>query len=326
MNTHTQQDSPFHAGEQALQTHIGKRERMEVFGRKMIRDHMPDQHREFYAQLPFLVAGSVDPHGNPWATLLTGQPGFVTSSDAQMLRIEADARTGDPVIDAITDGVPMGFLGIELPTRRRNRVNGRVVSSDDASFHIHVDQAFGNCPQYIQSRSLEWMPGDFSMPKVEAFADLPQSASTLIAHADTFFVASAAPTTDNPATQGVDVSHRGGQPGFVRVQGNTLTIPDFKGNNHFNTLGNFVLNPKAGLVFADFDSGDLLQVTGTVTLLAEDDPQVAAFAGAQRAWQVAVTQGQWLRGALPFRFGQVDYAPRLEHTGTWQTPATPGNG
>ena len=64
--------SPWHAGEIEMQARIGVSERMEVLGRRVIRDHMPDQHRSFYEQLPFMVYGAVDADGKPWASLLEG--------------------------------------------------------------------------------------------------------------------------------------------------------------------------------------------------------------------------------------------------------------
>ena len=317
MHTQTASKSPFHAGEQALQSAIGKRERMEAFGQKVIRDHMPDQHREFYTQLPFLVLGSVDTDQNPWATLVTGETGFVHSPDAQTLQVSATTKPGDRATSALSRGAPIGCLGIELHTRRRNRVNGRIRSLDAEGFTMEVDQAFGNCPQYIQARSLAFVDQPQVNLDAETFTNLPQSATSMIQGADTFFVASAVPAEANPEVEGVDVSHRGGRPGFVRVKGNTLTIPDFRGNNHFNTLGNFVINPKAGLVFPDFASGNLLQLTGTVTLLDDTHPDVEHFVGAERAWQVEVTQGQWLYGALPFSFGPPEVSPRNAQTGVW---------
>ena len=42
----------------------------------------------------------------------------------------------------------------------------------------------------------------------------------------------------------MDISHRGGRPGFVRVDGDVLTIPDFRGNRYFNTLSNLLLEQR----------------------------------------------------------------------------------
>ncbi|MEX5612780.1 FAD-binding oxidoreductase, partial [Pseudomonas protegens] len=68
--------SPWHAGERQLQARAGVAERMEAFGTKVIRQAMPDQHRQFYGQLPFILVGAVDAQGNPWASILEGPPGF----------------------------------------------------------------------------------------------------------------------------------------------------------------------------------------------------------------------------------------------------------
>jgi len=116
--------SPWHAGEKRLQEQAGVAERMEVFGQKVIRDYMPDQHRDFYRQLPFLVTGAVDAHGKPWATLLEGPEGFVSSPDPQQLLIDAALVSDDPATPGLVAGGAIGLLGIELHSRRRNRIMG----------------------------------------------------------------------------------------------------------------------------------------------------------------------------------------------------------
>jgi predicted pyridoxine 5'-phosphate oxidase superfamily flavin-nucleotide-binding protein len=69
-------DSPFHEGEREIQERLGIRDKMETFGRRVIREHLPDQHREFYASLPFVLVGTVDGRGRPWASIVAGPPGF----------------------------------------------------------------------------------------------------------------------------------------------------------------------------------------------------------------------------------------------------------
>lgn len=310
--------SPFHAGEREIQSRVGKREKMEGFGRRMIRSFMPDQHREFYAQLPFLVVGSVDGAGWPWASIVPGRPGFLASPDAETLKVSAGAIPGDPLQGTIAEGTPLGLLGIEVPTRRRNRMNGRVSGTASTGFTVSVDQAFGNCPQYIQTRSVEFIrePGT-GTPQVDRLRTLNDKARSLITNADTFFVSSYVRPADDPASEGVDVSHRGGRPGFVKVEGDTLTVPDYAGNNHYNTLGNFLINPRAGLTFVDFSTGDLLMLSGTAEILWEDDPEVKAFAGAERGWRVTLDHGIHLQDALPFRSELKESSPANLATGTW---------
>ena len=138
--------TPWHEGERAMQTRAGVRERMEAFGTRVLRDQMPDQHRDFFAQLPFLVVGSLDTASQPWASVLAAPPGFAHSPDPRRLRIDALPADGDPLAQTLAPAAAIGLLGIEPHTRRRNRMNGRVASVDGAGFSVDVQQSFGNCP------------------------------------------------------------------------------------------------------------------------------------------------------------------------------------
>lgn len=309
--------SPFHAGEQALQARFGKREEIESLGRQMIRDHMPDQHRRFYAQLPFLIAGSIDGEGFPWASIIEGKPGFLQSPDPATLSITGSPRAGDPLHQAWRAGDDLGLLGIDLATRRRNRLNVRVKHADDGHLTLEVDQAFGNCPQYIQTRTLRAADAPARQSEPVSFTALDDRAAAMIRSADTLFVASFAGDQIEGRAGGVDVSHRGGRPGFVKVDGDRLTIPDYAGNFHFNTFGNFLLNPKAGLLFVDFETGDVLMLTGRVELIW-DGPEVTSFRGAERAWSFTLDHGLLFENTLAWRFAFEDYSPNTLLTGDWQ--------
>ena len=312
MSTHT---PTFHAGEVAMQRAAGVHERLNELGPRVIRDHMPDQHREFFEQLPMLLVGSVDAQQRPWASMLAGLPGFIGTPDAQHVRVDALPADSDPMRAQMRVGAELGLLGIELQTRRRNRVNGSVVAIDAHGFELRVDQSFGNCPQYIQARAPQWVgePAAQAASRREG-ARLSATAARLVAQADTLFIASAAPG------HGADVSHRGGKPGFVRVEaganGSVLTVPDFRGNLFFNTLGNIVAHPRAGLLFVDHSSGELLQLTGRAGVIT-DSPQVEAFAGAQRLLRIEVDEGVWAARTLPLRWSAPQFAPQLAATGHW---------
>ncbi|WP_417700701.1 pyridoxamine 5'-phosphate oxidase family protein [Pseudophaeobacter sp.] len=296
--------SPFHAGEQALQRANGSRDRIEMFGRRAIRPYLPDQHRAFFAQLPFVAVAAVDSDGRPWASLFPGPPGFVHAPDAYHLDLALHGAAADPVRQALHPGAAIGLLGIEMHSRRRNRLNGRIKSLNAKQLRLRVDQSFGNCPKYIRHRQLS--PSrpttDRRTARVSArFTQLDGAVRDQIAAADVFFVASAIKAQDNPVIQGVDVSHRGGPVGFVTINGNSLIIPDYRGNNYFNTLGNFLLNPRAGLVFPDFDSGALLQLTGRTALLTQDSPELHGVDDAVGGWRFTLDEGLRLQDALPFR-------------------------
>jgi predicted pyridoxine 5'-phosphate oxidase superfamily flavin-nucleotide-binding protein len=305
--------STWHAGEREAQTRAGTAERMAEIGTKVVRDFMPDQHRAFFEQLPFVVMGSLDAEHRPWASILAGMPGFASSPHPRRLEIEANPVPGDPLADALQVGAPLGILGIELPTRRRNRMNGPIVARDEAGFAVHVRESFGNCPQYIQRRDYT----AFVPEKVlsEPFSGLPEEAAALVRHADTMFVASAAPREDGKFS--VDVSHRGGQPAFLGIDSSgAIVVPDFRGNGFFQTIGNLLAFPRAGLLIPDFASGDLLQITGDAEIVW-DGTEVAAYSGAERLWKIMPRTGRWLRGAFPLRFGEAELSPRSLAVGVY---------
>ena len=122
--------------------------------RRLIRDFLPDEHRDFYARLPFLVLGTVDAEGSPAASIVSGKPGFVSSPHPKALRFSIDFSSAMPAVKALVSGADVGILGIDLATRRRNRLNGVVSAIRDDEIEIEIVQAYGNCPKYISVR--EW--------------------------------------------------------------------------------------------------------------------------------------------------------------------------
>lgn len=299
-------DQPFHPGEVAVQSRLGVAERMDEIGRKVVRDHMPEQHQRFYEQLPLMLAGSVDGAGRPWATVLVGQPGFVQAPDAWHLTFAAQSIPGDPAAAGMAVGAPLGLLGIELHTRRRNRVNGELVAAGPEGLRLRVRQTVGNCPQHIQGREIEWVrdAADTRPRAVERVDELGGDAAWLIAAADTLFVATHA------GAHGADVSHRGGPAGFVvQKDERTLLVPDYSGNRMFMTLGNLQADGRAGLLFIDFERGDLLTLTGRAEIVW-DGPDLAALDNAERGWRFQLDEGFWLRETLPLRWRFRDWAPQ----------------
>jgi len=303
--------TPWHEGERAVQRRLGFAEHAEARGVN-IRDFMPEQHRAFFAQLPFAVLGALDPVGNPWATVLTGEPGFLSSPNPRILHIGAYPQDGDPAASGILPGARIGLLGIELSTRRRNRMNGRVIDIDVSGFTVMVEQSFGNCPQYIQRRDYGRRRRR-AFPEAEPLAFGDAWAMSLVAAADTAFVASSTPPGTAQAGGGVDVSHRGGRPGFIRAgEDGAFEIPDYRGNRFFNTLGNLLAYPRAGLLIVDFASGDVLQMTGTAEIVW--DGPLGAAPAAERLWRLKPVRMLRLRGAFPFEFGSPEFSPLLAAT------------
>ncbi|AXA53306.1 pyridoxamine 5'-phosphate oxidase family protein [Pseudomonas thivervalensis] len=312
-------NSPWHEGELTLQRSVGAVDMMASVGqRQLARTWMPDQHREFYAQLPFVVLGAVDHQGDVWVTLRVGQPGFMNSPDPQTLHINLEPEPNDPAQEGMGEGDAIGMLGIELHTRRRNRMNGVVRRQLVPGLEIAVSQAYGNCPRYINLRQYQFVDAQAVAPRQLTVSD--PLVRRLVTAADSFYIAT---YVVRDGERQVDASHRGGKPGFVRMdEDGSLTIPDFSGNLFFNTLGNILLNPRAGLVFVDFQSGDLLQMSGSAQVLL-DDPEISAFQGAERLLRFTPQRIVHRPAAIALRWKDQDEgdSPNSLMTGSWEQAA-----
>ena len=278
-----------HPGEIEMQRRRGV---LEAGGRvaAMIRDTIPPVAARFVEQQPFAAAAVLDGEQRPWAALWPGRPGFLRVLDERTVGVPSasfDALTREKMAPG-----SMGLLAIELSTRRRMRLNGRASPADEGLV-IEADEVFSNCPKYIQKRDLEWQGATPTTPTRGLGLDDRQRQQ--IAAADTLFLATIHPE------RGADASHRGGEPGFVRwLDEKTLEFPDYAGNNLFNTLGNLVLEPRVGLLFVDFESGDLLQLTGTAAVI-DEDPETSSHPGSAGTL-VRIEIEEWLeqRRAMPW--------------------------
>ncbi len=292
-------DSPYHEGERAIQQRAGVRAQARRLGR-IISTDIPARGRDLLADQPFVVAGWRDRNGHVWASWLIGKPGLLHEENNR-LHVQTDPPPGDPLAEHLRDGMWMGLLAIDLQTRERLRINGRLQTAN-TGFVVEPYEVYPNCPKYIQRRLLRTIDG--------APPGRPQRSTTLtdaqqawIAGADTFFIASLHPDT------GADVSHRGGDPGFVTVESDRrIWWPDYPGNNMFNTLGNIEAHPPVGLLFVDFDGGTLLQISGTGRVVWEDD-RLAAMEEAERLVEVEISAVRETPGANPLRWDLDAYSP-----------------
>lgn len=308
--------SPFHRGERAVQERFGLHEKMEHIGRKVIRPYMIEQHQAFFEQLPTIFLGWQDRDGWPWASVLTGEPGFLDASEATVLRINALPAPDDPLFEYLRAGEKLGSLGLQFETRRRNRLNGSVGKVDEDGFEINVEQSFGNCPQYIQTRDIASIAeATATKARVRQFVQLSADDIALVQGADTLLIATSAGASDGSASEGADVSHRGGKSGFVRIaEDGAIEFPDYAGNRQFATLGNIELTGKAGLLFIDFKKGDLLRLTGEAEIVWSG-AAVEACPGAERLVRLHPRHGVRVIGGMPIDWQFGEFSPFLDRLG-----------
>ncbi|MFC1432186.1 pyridoxamine 5'-phosphate oxidase family protein [Streptacidiphilus sp. N1-3] len=287
----------YHSGERAAQALAGETERADHLGRSF-RDTVPAVAAEFLAQRQLLVVGAADGAGRMWATALAGEPGFLSVPDERSVRVAAAPHPDDPLRETLRGraAVPIGTIALEPATRRRMRVNG-TARADELGFVLHTEQVFANCPKYIQKRrpvpaAPNPAPTSGPGPARRAVA-LTTVQRLTVSTADTFFLA----TADGEGRP--DASHRGGNPGFVESLSPTaLRWREYPGNGAFMTLGNLEQNPRAGLLFPDWESGGLLLLTGE-----------ARTDWADRSVTFELTAAVELPGALPLRWTEPEYSP-----------------
>ena len=263
------QASPYHAGELAIQQLAGESAIAQRNGR-VIGDTIPVRAIPFLSEQCWLVAASVDDGGAPWASILFGQPGFV-SADRQGALVSLDvsqmyADRNDLFRSNIQTDGRAGLLAMDLLHRRRLRVNGRVRNGATGRLVVDVEEAYPNCPKYIRPRQFvgEVVAGSRGAKAlVRTSESLHQDHREMVRAADTAFLASVNGVSEGEFSGRIDVSHRGGAPGFIDVaDGTTLAIPDYRGNSMFNTLGNVQRNPVVGVTVFDFRTGRTIQVSG----------------------------------------------------------------
>jgi predicted pyridoxine 5'-phosphate oxidase superfamily flavin-nucleotide-binding protein len=299
-------DALFHQGELTLQAQVGSRERLAETAHRLIRPALTEKHQDFFRHLPMVFIGAADRQGRVWASVRFGAGGFVQAPEADSLSLGGQMLADDPLAGSLTAGQRIALLGLVAQIRRRNRVNGLITQADGDSLTLAVEQSYGNCAKYIHPRTVELVPDLAEAAAQDAIpftAALCPQAQQMIATADTFFIASLHPQEQAAGrSQGADVSHRGGAPGFVRLlDSQTLMIPDYSGNQYFNTLGNIVLNPSVGLLFIDYQTAGLLWVSGQAEVI--DEPtEVAAYPGAERLLRVTVQACRRAQAPLPLRW------------------------
>jgi hypothetical protein len=250
-------DVGFHDGELAVQRRAGTAEEAARLSPMLDPAELRGGIAAFLAGRTFAVITARDAGGRLWTSPLSGPPGFLKAVAPTTLAVRARLPEGDP-LHGLPAGQQVGLVVVEFAARRRVRVNGTLAAAYGDVLVIEVEQAYGNCPQYIHQRLLAPVsPGLASEGDVRRDTALSPADAELIRAADTFFLG-----TTNPE-RGSDTSHRGGRPGFVRVDGGRLWWRDYPGNNLFNSFGNLAVNPEAALLFADFDTGRTLHLTGT---------------------------------------------------------------
>lgn len=275
----------YHEHERVVQRRAGEEGIAQRNGR-VIADSIPAGAIPFLAKQRYALLASVDRQKMPWASLVTGPSGFMradpTGSQVELTIDQLPSDEHEILYTNIRHDDRVGGLAIELASRRRLRFNGRMHEIRPGGYQVAIAEAYPNCPKYIQRRHVTGRgPQTAAGQSLQTGSTLDEPARALIANADTLFVASMNPSG------GLDMSHRGGHPGFVAVHDNgDLTIPDYPGNSMFNTLGNILAHPRVGVLFINFKTSELTQISGEASIDFDVPDAQDITAGTGRMWTI----------------------------------------
>lgn len=278
----------FHSGEIEIQNQAGEQEVAALTGR-IIQKTINSRAADFISGQSFVVVASLDEEFYPWASFLWGSKGLVSVKTPKSILIHKDKMLQTPSNEFrnnLTKNTEVASLFIDFRSKKRHRVNGTMTENMD-SLSLCVEESYPNCPRYIQSKET---PGvkktdcfDESRKTTEHGTKLDAGHREMIRGADTFFVATFR------SGSGMDISHRGGEKGFVQIMENgVLRVPDYQGNGMFNTLGNMHVHPRAGLLFFDFEQGELLQLIGETEIHFNRVDTYERTGGTNRIWDFRI--------------------------------------
>ena len=215
-------------------------------------------------------------------------------------------------------------------TRKRVKTAGRMIAGTIKDVEVEVEgsenreqtqlqlvtkieQSLGNCPKYLNQYEIR--PALLDPELVSKGSSLSEEGKALISKSDMFFLSTS--TEDD-----MDVNHRGGPPGFVRIiSPTTLAYPEYSGNRLYQSLGNLILDPKIGLVFPDYETGDVLYITSTTEILTGTDAS-ALLPGSNLAVKITIEECRYVKTGLPFRGTKKTPSP---YNPLVRTLATEGN-
>ncbi|KAF4553012.1 Hypothetical protein D9617_8g050250 [Elsinoe fawcettii] len=275
-------------------------------------------------RMPLLAIGTLDKDDRPWTTLWGGEKGLSQSLGGGMMGVRTPVPSElDPVVEILVGGKADGEvvkeegqgrlisgLIIDLETRKRVKLAGRMIAgalaaqeNDNENVHegllqlvVKVDESLGNCPKYLNKKAIS--PAHPAPRLISDTPTLHPKAVDLIHKSDLFFLSTTHSQFD------MDTNHRGGPPGFVRILTNkdkaVIVYPEYSGNRLYQSLGNMMTNPKAGICFPDFATGDCLYVTGTTEILVGKDA-ASVIAKSNLAVKVTVDSARFIEAILPLR-------------------------
>jgi predicted pyridoxine 5'-phosphate oxidase superfamily flavin-nucleotide-binding protein len=251
----------YHAGQIELQNEANSRPAADMLSDRL--GNRGPRNLDFYANADLFVFATVDDDGALRFGALSGAAPLVEVTDEGVLLPPNLRFEGNPA--------QLGSIAINLAQRNRTRINGPLVRQGDRLL-VQANEEIINCRKYI-APSMPLEGGAHAGPESRKPVAIDDARlAEVIARTETAFLASV-----NPDGQ-PDVSHRGGPPGFIRldVASRRLTWPELIGNGMFKSTGNVRATGTASLLVLDIESGDAYELSGRAayrTVLRYEEPR-----------------------------------------------------
>ena len=298
----------FHDGQLAVQKITGEGEiaKQRI---PMISDALHPRSIPFIEHQILAFLGSEDSQKNIWLSLIVGKRGFIKIPSLQNIRFDLSnivSNKQDIFFENIKSNPTVGLLFHEAARRARYRAWG-IAHSEGNKLSFDIRMGYPSCPKHIQRELIEVTEdANLISSKHEKGSVLGKPEKEWIRTAHTFFIATQTKKGD------IESSHRGGQPGFIEILENgLLRVPDYLGNSMFSTLGNIYENPKAALLFVDYNKGETLQLTGSAELQFDQNSEKDFHKSGEtgRFWTFKTTQ--WIRTINHHKVNTqfIDYSP-----------------
>ncbi|ETS63810.1 hypothetical protein PaG_02128 [Moesziomyces aphidis] len=352
----------WHAGELYIQSQLGYKDAV-AGAHPTFKPQLTVQHQQFHARLNILPVCTLDARGRPWGSFLAakdGQHGFISSpSLTTLIASQMKLHEHHPVEMALTEGAKFGMtklvtnddgdyqgpalkliagVGVMFENRRRNKLAGFINerntgSREERTIQVEVMESLGNCPKYINSRSL--VPNPNHSPKMlhknldlAPGQSLPEETLQNIARADAVFLA----TRYTSPVQTIFKSHlginiRGGKPGFVRISAEKVArssgetelrqvayLPDYSGNRFMSSLGNVHSDKVAGITIPLMRKGqpiDVVYLTGDAEVLIGEQ-STSIFPGVRTCVRIELTGFMHVQDAVPLMPDDFDPSQGVE--------------
>lgn len=251
--------SVYHDGEKYIQEQMGVTAKANSLS-SMIHNDIPIAAAQFLATLDFCVITFSINNKELHNSIVFGFESFIKILNTKEMLIDLENKSFIPKDIYENEKISIGFIGLDFENRMRIRING-TGKIEDNKLHLYINEVYSNCPKYINDRETIGKLDFLNDSNLTKYTTLENDCKKILSHADTFFLSSI------HENNGADISHKGGEKGFLRViSPKILEFEDFQGNNMYNTLGNIHINPNVSIILIDFTSNDILHITGIATI------------------------------------------------------------